>query len=88
MPALVGSYISPPGDRRYCAPEMLGCLHDEDPAIAFTSDFFSLGAILFEMFSGPYSDFASLTLSFGQISPKRCSQSKVGSAGPPTIRSL
>lgn len=51
-PALVGAYIAPPGDRRYCAPEMLGCLHDEDPAIAFRSDFFSLGAILYEMFSG------------------------------------
>ncbi|MYK32030.1 MAG: protein kinase family protein [Boseongicola sp. SB0670_bin_30] len=51
-PALVGAYTAPPGDRRYCAPEMLGCLHDENPEIAFTSDFFSLGAILFEMFSG------------------------------------
>jgi serine/threonine protein kinase len=51
-PALVAKYTAPPGDRRYCAPEMLGCLHDEDPGIAFRSDFFSLGAILFEMFSG------------------------------------
>ena len=50
--ALTGAYAAPPGDRRYCAPEMLACLHDENPAIAFTSDFFSLGAILFEMFSG------------------------------------
>ena len=51
-PALQTPYTGPPGDRRYCAPEMLGCLHDENPDIAFTSDFFSLGAILFEMFSG------------------------------------
>ena len=52
VPALVAAYAGPPGDLRYCAPEMLACLHDENPAIAFTSDFFSLGAILFEMFSG------------------------------------
>ena len=51
-PALTSAYTSPPGDRRYCAPEMLACLHDENPAIALTSDFFSLGAILFEMFTG------------------------------------
>lgn len=51
-PALASVYAAPPGDRRYCAPEMLACLHDENPAIAFTSDFFSLGAVLFEMFSG------------------------------------
>ena len=51
-PALAATYGGPPGDRRYCAPEMLACLHDENPAIAFISDLFSLGAILFEMFSG------------------------------------
>lgn len=50
--SLVDSYKGPPGDRRYCAPEMLGCLHDEDPRIAVGADIFSLGAILFEMFSG------------------------------------
>ena len=49
---LAMSYLGPPGDRRYSAPEMLACLHDEDPAIAATSDFYSLGAVLFEMFSG------------------------------------
>lgn len=49
---LLAAYPGPPGDRRYCAPEMLGCLHDENPEIAFASDFFSLGAILFEMFAG------------------------------------
>ena len=51
-PALAATYRAPPGDHWYCAPEMLACLHDEKPAIAFTSDFFSLGATLFEMFSG------------------------------------
>ncbi len=50
--SLVDSYTGPPGDRRYCAPEMLACLHDEDPSIAVGADIFSLGAILFEMFSG------------------------------------
>lgn len=50
--SLVDTYTGPPGDRRYCAPEMLGCLHDENPRIAVGADIFSLGAILFEMFSG------------------------------------
>ena len=50
--SLVDSYTGPPGDRRYCAPEMLACLHGEDPSIAVGADIFSLGAILFEMFSG------------------------------------
>ena len=50
--SLVDSYTGPPGDRRYCAPEMLACLHNEDPSIAVGADIFSLGAILFEMFSG------------------------------------
>ena len=50
--SLVDRYGSPPGDLRYCAPEMLACLHDEDPSIAIGADIFSLGAILFEMFSG------------------------------------
>jgi serine/threonine protein kinase len=50
--ALLGSYKGPPGDISYSAPEMLALLHDEHPTIAFRSDFFSLGAILFEMFSG------------------------------------
>jgi hypothetical protein len=31
---------------------MLAVLHDENPSIAFRGDFFALGAILFEMFSG------------------------------------
>ena len=50
--SLVDRYTGPPGDRRFCAPEMLACLHDEDPGIAIGADMFSLGAILFELFSG------------------------------------
>lgn len=50
--SLVDSYTGPPGDRRYCAPEMLACLHDKDTNIAVGADIFSLGAILFELFSG------------------------------------
>lgn len=45
-------YTGPPGDFRYTAPEMIALVHDEFPAIAFPGDFFALGAILFEMFSG------------------------------------
>jgi serine/threonine protein kinase len=50
-PALA-TYTGPPGDVRYAAPEMLAIVHDEVPTIAFDGDFFALGAILFEMFSG------------------------------------
>lgn len=42
----------PPGDLGYTAPEILASLHDEDPKIAIGADIFSLGACLFEMFSG------------------------------------
>lgn len=45
-------YGGPPGDVRYAPPEMLAGLHDERPTIAFSADFFALGAILFEMFAG------------------------------------
>jgi serine/threonine protein kinase len=48
----LGIYTGPPGDMRYSAPEMLAALHDDVPGIAFSSDFFALGTILFEMFSG------------------------------------
>jgi serine/threonine protein kinase len=51
-PALLATYVAPPGDTRYTSPEMLGLLHDVDPAIAFKGDVFSLGATLFELFSG------------------------------------
>jgi serine/threonine protein kinase len=49
---LSASYAFPPGDNRYVAPEMFALLHDSDPAVAFGADIYSLGAILFEMFSG------------------------------------
>lgn len=42
----------PPGDKRYTAPEVLASLHDEHANIAFVGDFYSLGAVLFEMFTG------------------------------------
>ena len=49
---LFSRYTFAPGDRRYSSPEMLACLHDEDPRIGYKCDFFSLGAILFELFTG------------------------------------
>lgn len=49
---LVPSYIAPPGDLLYTAPEMLALLHDEAPAIAYWADVYALGAILFELFTG------------------------------------
>jgi serine/threonine protein kinase len=51
-PHLFSRYTFFPGDRRYSSPEMLACLHDEDPLIGYKCDFFSLGAILFELFTG------------------------------------
>jgi serine/threonine protein kinase len=50
-PALA-TYTGPIGDLRYSAPELLAGLHQDTPEIALVADFFSLGAILFEMFSG------------------------------------
>jgi serine/threonine protein kinase len=49
---LLTNYSFPPGDLRYCPPEMVACLHDVDPDIAFQADFFALGSILFELFTG------------------------------------
>jgi len=49
---LLSSYHGPPGDLRYSAPEIFACLHDVSPEISFKADVFSLGAILFEMFTG------------------------------------
>jgi serine/threonine protein kinase len=51
-PRILSSYDIYPGDRRYTAPEMIALLHDENPAIAFKADIYSLGAILFELFTG------------------------------------
>jgi serine/threonine protein kinase len=51
-PHLLPNYPFFPGDRRYSSPEILACLHDEDASIGFKCDFFSLGAILFELFTG------------------------------------
>ena len=50
--AVLGRYMMPPGDRTYTAPEMLGLLHDVDPRYAIRADIYSLGVILFELFSG------------------------------------
>lgn len=41
-----------PGDVRYAAPEMLACIHDVRPEVALAADFYALGAILFELFTG------------------------------------
>jgi len=49
---LQADYDFHPGDYRYAAPEVIACLHDEDPRLAFGADMFALGAILFEIFAG------------------------------------
>ncbi len=49
---LLVAYTYPPGDWLYAPPEILAGLHDVDPEYAFGADLFSLGAILFELFSG------------------------------------
>jgi serine/threonine protein kinase len=41
-----------PGDLRYAAPEMLAGLFSEAPELAIHADFFGLGTILFELFTG------------------------------------
>jgi serine/threonine protein kinase len=51
-PALSASYIYPPGDLAYAAPEILAALLDDDPKLAFKADKFALGAVLFEMVTG------------------------------------
>ena len=50
--AIMVGYTAPPGDRRYTGPEMLAGLHAVDSSIAVAGDFYSLGAILFELFAG------------------------------------
>lgn len=50
---LLPSYSEfPPGDRNYTAPELLAGLHDEDPTISIGGDMYSLGATLYELFTG------------------------------------
>lgn len=51
-PHLIPHYSFFPGDRRYSSPEMLASLHDEDPRLGYACDFYSLGVILFELFTG------------------------------------
>lgn len=52
-PALLSSYAHRwPGDSRYTAPEILAGLYEEDPALCYGGDFFSLGCIAFELFAG------------------------------------
>jgi serine/threonine protein kinase len=51
-PAALANYSFAPGDIRYTPPEMNALLHDENPAIALKGDIFSLGATLFELFTG------------------------------------
>jgi len=50
--ALLTQYDRIPGDIRYVAPELFAHLHDVDPSFAYGADIFSLGATLFEMFTG------------------------------------
>lgn len=51
-PPLPSTSVEPLGEITYTAPEMLASLQNEHPRIAFGADMYSLGAILFELFSG------------------------------------
>ena len=50
--ALLTQYDRIPGDLRYVAPEIFAHLHDVNPSYAFGADVYSLGATLFELFTG------------------------------------
>jgi serine/threonine protein kinase len=50
--ALRPLYDYQPGDVRYAAPEMLACVHDALPTVAYQADIYALGAILFECVTG------------------------------------
>jgi serine/threonine protein kinase len=47
---MLSNYQGPVGDWRYTAPELIGCLHYSDHH-NYCADYFSLGAILFEIFT-------------------------------------
>jgi serine/threonine protein kinase len=52
-PPIVADYgMAWPGDYTYAPPEMIAGLLAERPRLAFLADFFGLGAILFELFTG------------------------------------
>jgi serine/threonine protein kinase len=51
-PHLLTTYSFFPGDQAYTSPEILACVHDEEPDLGYRCDFFSLGANLFELFTG------------------------------------
>jgi serine/threonine protein kinase len=51
-PPIMPDYMIAPGDTRYSSPEMLALIHDVDATIAFHGDMYSLGATLFELWSG------------------------------------
>ena len=50
-PPLLPRYDSWRGDRLYTAPELFAAMGDEDENLFYCGDMFSLGAILFEMFT-------------------------------------
>jgi serine/threonine protein kinase len=50
-PALLPMYGAPVGDMRFAAPEVVAGLHDNDPSMHVLADIWSLGAILFQLFT-------------------------------------